>query len=105
MRDKKEHIKNSEKRFESDLIQSLKYYGNLFPDSIADVERFQSLYGDTEIDIPEHLNSLEKIQAKSSDEIDFDLTYNIAAFSSTDNSDISFLDNLDLDEEENDEKE
>lgn len=72
---------SEELKFEQKLFQSLKHYGYLFPESIKDVDRFEELYGDTEIEIPEHLQSLDALNTNKELPLDFGLAYNVAALS------------------------
>ena len=84
------------------FFHSLKYFGYLFPSSIKDVERFEELYGDTEIDIPEHIQSPETIIIEDASSIDFELSYDIAAFSADNTSHFEIPNDLDDEEDERD---
>ena len=83
-----------EEKFEKELLQSLRYYGYLFPESLEDVERFEMLYGDTEIEVPEHLDSLEKIKPNDEFQPGFNFSNNIAAFSANNQHDFDLFDEL-----------
>ena len=73
---KKQNL-TEEQKFEQKLFHSLKRYGYLFPETINDVDKFEELYGDTQIDIPEHL----ELEESSESLLDFDYSNNRAAFS------------------------
>jgi hypothetical protein len=91
---------NEEEKFEKELLQTLRYYGYLFPESSEDVERFEALYGDTEIEMPEHLESIEKIISENKPELNFELSYDMAAFSSNHQNDFEIPDDIDLNDKE-----
>jgi hypothetical protein len=97
---KQDKILDEEEKFVKQLSQSLKYYGYLFPESSADVERFEAIYGDTEIEIPGHLESLEKILSNDEKVINFDLTNNLAAFTSKDKNTFEIPDDIDLNDDD-----
>jgi len=94
---------NEEEKFERELLESLRYYGYLFPGNSKEIERFETLYGDTEIDMPEHFQSLEKLSPEKEIPLDFDLSYNVAAFSANDQNRYELPDNLELNENDEDE--
>ena len=84
--------------FEIELLKALKSYGLLFPSSVKGVDRFEELYGQTEIELPERLNSssnmLRKQSAKLIGNVDFKKTIRQAALVSKNKSSIglsSFL--------------
>lgn len=95
---KKKRYLLKEKKIEHTIFNSLKYYGFLFPENVEDVDRFEELYGDTDVDIPEHLQSLESLQLNENNPLDFDFSNNMAAFST--NEPNQFTLPLDLDKEE-----
>lgn len=82
MCDSKKQDISKEKEFEKKLFHSLKYFGYLFPENIDDVDKFEELYGDTQIDVPEHLELEESHNSNAESILDFDFSNRIAAFSS-----------------------
>lgn len=73
---------SEEQEFEKKLFYSLKRYGYLFPENKQDIEKLEELYGDTEIEIPAHLQNLNVPKADEELPSDFDVDYRVAAFSS-----------------------
>lgn len=93
MTQSKKNIKPLEKKnsnaFEVELYYALKSYGYLFPETIKEVERFEKLYGDTEITIPSDIELpkiIKKLNNQSLEDVDFNLSMNKAAFSSNNDS-------------------
>jgi hypothetical protein len=97
---KLDKLLNEEDKFVKQLFQSLKYYGYLFPQSSADVERFEVIYGATEIEIPEYLDSFEKILSNNEQVLKIDLTNSIAAFSSKEKKTFKIPDDIELNDDE-----
>ena len=104
--DSKKGNKNLKKeaQFEKELLQNLIYYGYLFPGNSKSVERFEAIYGDTDIDMPDHLANLDYIEFNKTFETDFDLTLDKAAFSSNDHAEFDCEDFLKKKTENLDEK-
>ncbi|RLD66388.1 MAG: hypothetical protein DRI84_04895 [Bacteroidetes bacterium] len=82
MCDKKQDL-TDEQKFEQKVFNSLKHFGYLFPESIKDVDRFEELHGDTEIDIPDHLQSPDILNSADEFSLEFGLSLKVAAFSDT----------------------
>jgi len=76
---------NVEKSFESDLFFSLKSYGYLFPENTKEVERFEDLYGNTEIDVPMEFEPVLPDNVLISN-ADFTKGLGVAAFSTMNNN-------------------
>lgn len=72
--------------FEIDLFKSLRSYGYLFPVTREDVDRFEELYGDTDIESPEIDEIIDTtllgLKESNQDVFMLDAEFNIAAFSS-----------------------
>jgi hypothetical protein len=95
--DKKNVSQDDDNAFELELYQSLKSYGYLFPENIRDVEKFETLYGNTEIETPDTIDlSKEKdfpgLQVLRN--IDFGFPANIAAFTSNEDESFNMPGNL-----------
>lgn len=75
--------KNKETIFEEALFEALKANGHLFPNTIRNVENLEELYGDTEIEMPSHLDTYDDLLT-SNDREEFKptLSLDIAAFTS-----------------------
>lgn len=95
---------SDEQKFEQKLFHTLKFYGYLFPDNAKDVDNFEELYGDTEIDIPEHLQSLEMRNHEENLHLDLDFTNNVAAFSPNDPNSFELPIDTDLDKSDEENK-
>ena len=92
----KEQVLSKDVKFELQLYQALKTYGFIFPTSVDDVDRFEALYGKTEIDLPVSIKASDRLfnsQEKADDAIiDFNSPMSIAALISKEDSiDLSFL--------------
>lgn len=82
---KKERKLNDDEIFEVELFNSLAFYGYLFPKSIKEVDRFEELYGNTEIDTPAIIElPTNKVlpNFQENKNIEMDLSLNKAAFRS-----------------------
>ena len=89
---KKNRSGNKEKEFEKALFYALKANGYLFPATLDDVEKFEELYGNTEIDMPEDLQSYEDLVKRKGEDGNLpSLNLEIAAFTSEPISSASFL--------------
>jgi hypothetical protein len=76
-----------EKSLEDEVFLSLKSYGYLFPETPKEVERYEELYGTTEIDVP--LDFEPRLPADLSyPNLDLTGVFTIAAFSSGNKSSI-----------------
>ncbi|MBD3636597.1 MAG: hypothetical protein HUJ25_04590 [Crocinitomicaceae bacterium] len=90
--------KNKDTSFERDLFMALSEYGYLFPTTEEDVENFESLYGNTQIEAPDFIE-FDKGQS------DLDISSNSftmknAAFNSSQKQKFNFPDPKDLDKTE-----
>lgn len=89
--------KKSDQLFEHEFYKALKSYGYLLPNNSVDVERFEELYGSTEIDTPP-LIELPKPKSTGSisllSEMNFDLSLSVAAFTSNENESFNLPDDL-----------
>ena len=94
---------NEEQKFEQKLFHSLQYYGYLFPNNEKDIKRFDELYGDTEIDFPDHLKSLDMHNSDEEFSLDYDFSFEMAAFSADESNHFELPEDFDLNE--NDENE
>lgn len=74
MKNKKNQQPFDEAKFEAEVHNSLNYFGYIFPETTTDVERFEELYGDTEIETPSAFDILSK--KKHSETIDFNILNN-----------------------------
>lgn len=90
----RKNIESEELEFEKEFFQALKRNGYLFPKSLEDVKKFEELYGDTEIDMPEHLQTYDDlISSKQGENVFPNLNLGIAAFTSEPNKPFTFLKN------------
>lgn len=87
----KSQKRSKEKEFEERLFCSLKSYGYLFPRNENDIERFENLYGDTEIEVPEHLRNSILPNNDPNLNFDFEVNYNVAAFTNENDDQLDFL--------------
>jgi hypothetical protein len=92
----KEQVLSEDAKFELQLYQALKTYGFILPASVNDVDRFEALYGKTEIDLPVSIKASDRLfnsEEKDDDSIiDFKSPLNMAALVSKEESvDLSFL--------------
>ena len=77
--------KSSNNNFEQDLYFIFKKYGYLFPTTEEEVERFERLHGNTDIEMPEKFQSsdliISKLKAGSgiSSENEIEKSYSMAA--------------------------
>ncbi|HEY4193935.1 MAG TPA: hypothetical protein VGM63_00250 [Mucilaginibacter sp.] len=71
---------NNEKTFESELYNSLKFYGYLFPENVLQVERFDKLFDVINSGAP-GLENLFPLNNQFSNPESFDLNLSIAAYS------------------------
>jgi hypothetical protein len=76
--------------FELILFNSFKSYGYLFPKTIEDVERFEELYGTTEIQTPDFKKSIPN--EFNLENIDFNFESSLAAFKGSENELSDFSD-------------
>ncbi len=98
----KSQKRSDEQEFEKRLFYSLKRFGYLFPENEKDVEGFEHLYGDTDIDIPEHLQNMETINIEEEIPLDFDVNYKMAAFSNGNLDQFDFPENSEEDDSDKD---
>lgn len=83
--------------FELEIFNALKAYGYLLPKNTKEVEGFEKLYGKTKVEFhPDtELNLLhKKTISKEMENIDFDISLKIAAYSAGDNENLNSLDDL-----------
>ncbi len=73
---------SNEEAFEDELYNSLKFYGCLFPENVAQVEAFEQLYSKDSIDTP----LIEDILSADNDSFGdtIDLNIGLAAYSNPD---------------------
>lgn len=96
----KKKLRAEEEKFEKALFHALKQNGYLFPKTLEDVEKFEELYGDTEIEMPEHLQSYQDLQKKNNEEDSLiSLNLDIAAFTSEPETGFTLSKNLQLQRE------
>ena len=95
----------TEQEFELKLFRALKSFGYLFPDSIRGVERFEELYGNTDVDFPEHLQSPDSFTNNQDVSFGLDFSIRMAALSPKKNEPFTLLgDDLNEDSDENPDK-
>jgi len=89
--------KKNDQLFEHEFYKALNFYGYLLPNNSNDIERFEELYGKTEIDTPS-LIELPKTKSEKSipllGEMNFDLSLGVAAFTSNENDSFHIPDDL-----------
>jgi hypothetical protein len=84
MKKRKSKINKNTDNFELNLFRSLKSYGYIFPASIKDVEKFEELYGNTDINAPSHFKFPEETKIEDIIGVDFNTFQNIAAYGNSD---------------------
>ncbi len=90
--DDKKKIQTEEQKFEKALFFALKRNGYLFPETLDDVEKFEELFGDTAIDMPEHLRTYEDLKRSNEKRDSLSISeLGDAAFTSEPDTPISFL--------------
>ena len=77
--------------FEIDLFNALKSYGYLFPKDTKDVDNFENLYGNTEIETPPFVEQSKRNENLEIKNTDFNLR--LAAFAPKSNNSISLPNN------------
>jgi hypothetical protein len=72
--------KSDDTQFKQDLFWSLKSYGHLFPENKNEVERFEELYGNTPVDIPDNVETRMDMIMSTDDNFESEIEFKIAAF-------------------------
>jgi hypothetical protein len=96
MKKEKKNTKNTQKEMDNfaiTLFDSLKTNGYIFPKTNKDVERFEELYGNTDIETPSFNIPSDKDLDSNSTDLNFN--FSMAAFSSKKDSNFKLPDNFD----------